>query len=74
MKNNILKFYIAATYFFSTIVMFAQDPGTDTDSGPGLESTDPAAPIDDYIWVLAAIGLFFVYMKFRAMHKKSIQN
>jgi len=73
MKNNIVKFYIAATYFLSTVVMFAQaDPGTDTD-GAALESTDPA-PIGDYLWVLAIIGLVLVYLKFKAIHKKSIQN
>ena len=67
MKNNLLKYYIAAFYFCSTFVMFA-DPGVDDEAG-GLEDVDPA-PINDYIWVLAAIGMLLVFLKFRAMYKK----
>jgi hypothetical protein len=53
--------------------LFAQ-PGTDSD-GASLEGNDPAAaPIDDYVWVLAVIGLLFVFMKFRAIYKSKIQG
>ena len=45
--------------------MFAQQPGNE-DNNKGLESADPAAPIDGYVWVLAAIGLAYVYLKIRA--------
>ena len=66
MKNNLLKYYIVAFYLCSTFVLFAQ-PGTD-DTGGTLEGGDaPAAPIDDYVWVLAAIGLLFVFFRFRAL-------
>lgn len=75
MKNNILKYYIAASYFCSTFVMFGQtDPGTGTPGG-SVEDTDPATtPIDDYIWVLALVGLFFVFLKFRGMQKNRIKG
>ena len=73
MKNNVLKFYIAATYFCSTFVMLAQDPGTGTD-GDTLEGADAPAPIDDYVWVLALLALLFVFMKFRAIQKNRIQD
>lgn len=69
MKTNVLKYYIAAVYFCSSFALFAQ-PG-DGDTGGGLEGGDPAAPIDDYVWVLALIGLLFVFYKFRAMHKQA---
>ena len=73
MKNNVLKFYIAAIYFCSTMVMFAQ-PG-DGSNGDPLEGPDPGAPIDDYGWVLAIVGLFFVFMKFRGLvQQKSLQK
>ena len=67
MKTNLLKYYIAAFYLCSTFVMIAQEtPGTDDTEG-GLESTDPpAAPIDGYVWVLAAIGLVYVFLRLRA--------
>jgi hypothetical protein len=65
MKNNVLKYYIATFYLCSTFVTFAQ-PGTDDDTG-GLEGGDtPAAPIDGYVWVLAALGLVYVFLRLRA--------
>ena len=66
MKTNVLKYYIAALYLCSTFVTFAQQPGTD-DNNSGLEGADtPAAPIDDSVWVLAAIGLVYVFLRLRA--------
>jgi len=81
MKNNLLKYYIAALYLCSTFVMFAQ-PGTGngTPTGDGsLEDTGatdvtPGAPIDDYVWVLAVVGLIFVFMKFRAIQNQKIKG
>ena len=78
MKNTILKYYIAVFYFCSTFIMFAQ-PGTGnggTGEG-GLEGdgdATPGAPIDDYVWVMAGIGLLFVFLKFRAMHKQGANS
>lgn len=66
MKTNLLKYYIAAFYFCSTFVLFAQ-PGTDDDTGT-LQGDEPAAPIDDYVWVLAAIGLVYVFLRLRAFN------
>ncbi len=74
MKNKLLKYYIAAFYFCSTLVMVAQ-PG---DNAPGGLETDgdstPAAPIDDYLWVLALVALVFVFIKLRAIHNKKIRS
>lgn len=75
MKNNLLKYYIAAFYLCSTFVMFAQAPG---DTAPdGIETdgdTTPTAPIDNYVWILALIGLFFVFMKLRTIQNKKIKD
>jgi hypothetical protein len=57
----------------STFITYAQDPGSN-DTGGGLESGDPAAPIDNYVWVLAVVGLLFVFMKFRAIYNTKIQG
>jgi len=73
MKNTLLKYYIVAFYLCSTFVMFAE-PGTGTDNGTPLESEDTPMPINDYIWVLAVLGLIFVFMKFRAIQKNRIQG
>ncbi|HQE33461.1 MAG TPA: hypothetical protein PLZ71_06610 [Flavobacterium alvei] len=72
MKNNLLKYYITAFYLCSTFVMFAQPTADDTTGT--LESGDTPAPIDDYVWVLALIGLFFIFMKFKAMLNNKIQE
>jgi hypothetical protein len=73
MKNTLLKYYIAAFYLCSTFVTFAQPGGNDT--GGGLEDADPApAPIDDYVWALAIVAILFVFMKFRAIQNKKIQE
>jgi hypothetical protein len=65
MKNNLLKYYIAAFYFASTFILFAQEtPGVDNEDG-NMEGAE-VAPIDDYVWVLAVIGLLFVFYRLRA--------
>nr|WP_288837680.1 hypothetical protein [uncultured Flavobacterium sp.] len=56
--------------------MFAQDPGDDSEGG-GLEGDGditPAAPIDDYVWVLALVGLFFAFMWFRSIQSNKIKD
>lgn len=77
MKNKLIHLYIAAFYFCSSFVMIAQQPGSDNDgSNGGLEGdtdTTPAAPIDDYLWVLVLIGLTFAILKFRAIYKQEFQ-
>jgi hypothetical protein len=69
MKNNISKYYITSFIFCYNIAMFAQPaPGNDTGD---LEGTDaPASPIDNYIWVLALVGLIYVFIKLRDFQNK----
>ncbi len=64
MKKNLLKYYIAAFYLFSAFVAFAQ-PGSN-DTGGDLEGGDNPAPIDDYVWFLAALGFVYVFLRLRA--------
>ena len=75
MKNIVSKFYLAVSFLCSTAMLFAQSgPGATSDDEGGLEGADNQAPIGDYIWVLAVVGLVFVYFKFRSMQKNSIQG
>ncbi len=79
MKNNLVKYYIVASYLCTTFVMSAQsDPGTDAIGGGTVETdgmTDvPGAPVGDYVWLLALVGLVFVYMKFKAMQKSEAKG
>lgn len=74
MKNNLLKYYIAAFYILSTFIAVAQ-PGSGSDNGgiddTGAGDTTPSAAIDDYVWVIAAIALVYVFFKLRAFSKQT---
>jgi hypothetical protein len=73
MKNK-LKYFIAVGFFYSTLAVFAQpgegngSTGNDSIEG-GSESDTTGAPIDDYVWVLAGLGLVYVW-KLIAFAKK----
>lgn len=70
MKKNLLKYYyIVALYLCSTLTLFAQALPDETDG-----DTTPAAPIDDYVWVAALVGLLFVFMWFRSVQNKRIKD
>ncbi|MFI0491057.1 hypothetical protein [Flavobacterium sp.] len=69
MKTSLLKFYIIAFYLCSTFVSFAQIGSQDSTND--LESTDaPAAPINDYLWILALCGLIFVFFRLKSYSKQ----
>ena len=74
MKTNLLKYYIAAFYLCSTFIMVAQPGDGNGGTGNGALEGDgdvtPAAPIDDYVWILTIIGLVFAFLKFRAIYKQ----
>ena len=72
MKNIVSKFYIVAAFLCSTAIMFAQP--SDQSDGESLDGQDNQLPISDYLWVLALVGLVFVYFKFRSIQKNSIQG
>ena len=73
MKNNISKIYTTLFFLLVSFVSFAQ-PG-DTDGTPGgLEGGDTPAPIGDYVWVLAIVGIIFVFLTFRAILTTKIKE
>jgi len=81
MKNKRLKFYLVAFYLYSNVALFAQSGLGSTNELGNLEDDDVVKtkevaplPIDDYVWVLALIGLIYVFMKFRTYQKNSIQS
>jgi hypothetical protein len=60
----------------STVILFAQDPGTEAE-GAGLENTsgdNTGTPIGDYIWVLALAVVVFAFLKIRAMQNTRLQD
>jgi hypothetical protein len=73
MKNNLVKFYITAFFLCCSLATFAQ-PGSGSDNGGvddnGSGDSTPAAPIDDSLWILLAIGLVFAFLRFRAIYKQ----
>jgi len=78
MKNNLLKYYTIAFYLCSTFIVFAQPGDGNGGSGDGaLEGggdTTPTAPISDYLWVLALVGLVFAILKIRTLYKNDFQS
>ena len=63
MKNNTKRIILFCLITLSSLNSFAQLPGSENDAN-NLETTD--APIGDYVWVLAAIGLVYVFLRVRA--------
>jgi hypothetical protein len=69
MKTNLLKYYIVLAFFFSSVMLFAQDPGANDAAGTMEETADDttgAAPIDDYVLILAFVGSAFVFFTMKA--------
>lgn len=77
MKNKVSKYYLAAFYLCSTFVLFAEPGDGNGETGDaaleGVGDTTPGTPIDGYVWVLAGLGLFFVFLRLRALTKKQTQ-
>lgn len=62
MKNNIsLKIYSLTFFLFATLSAFAADP---EEAPEDLDGT--AAPIGDYIWIVAVIGFIYIFMKYKS--------
>ena len=59
MKKIVLISYSVFFILLSNpILAQLEDPGDDPET--------PAAPIDNYLWVLGAIGLIYVFLKLRS--------
>ncbi len=73
-KTEKMKKYITTVSFAKITVfifmMFTTFVNAQTDL-PEAPVDEPAAPIDGYVWVLAALGLVFVFLRFRALMKQS---
>jgi len=74
MKTNPLKYYAVAICLCANFVVLAQLPGAQDNNGALEEPETPAAPIDDYLWVLVTIGLLFVLLKLRAIYKQAANS
>lgn len=59
-KILIILFGIFITLLSYPVLAQPEDPGE-----------DPAAPIGDYVWMLAAIGFAYVFYKIRAVTKQA---
>jgi hypothetical protein len=56
------KIAVLAFVLFTTLVNAQTDL-------PDAPEDVPTAPIDDYVWVLALLGLIYVFQRFRGLPK-----
>jgi len=74
MKNNIKILYVIVFSLFSSLTAFAE-PGTEDTNG-NLEGTDVvAAPIDNYVWILALLilgSIFAFYKVWKAQNQQMV--
>lgn len=71
MKNTLLKYSLAVFFFCINFATFAAQPGSGSDTG-NLEAEDaPAAPIDNYLWILVLLGILLAVYVFRNNWKKA---
>jgi hypothetical protein len=69
MKLKLVYIVNSVILFLITSPLMAEepaDPGADPDAAP--------LPIDDYLWILVLVGLIYVYLKFRAIQNKKLQD
>ena len=71
MKNTALKAYILFFFLYSNSIIWA-NPGSENDTS-NLEATDAvAAPIDNYVWLVALMGFALVFRVLKK-HKTEIE-
>lgn len=70
MKKQFNKYYIAFFIMCFNFVLFAE-PGTGNSTND-MENVDaPAAPINEYLWILAVVGVVFAFYLLKKNRKKS---
>jgi hypothetical protein len=65
MKKSILILANVYLLLVSSSIFAQADPGADPDA--------PAAPIDDYVWMLALVAITFAILKFKAIYKQNLR-
>jgi hypothetical protein len=65
--NKIQKIFYTFLFLICINTAFSADPPDFDDDVVDA----PATPIDGYIWVLAAIGLVYVFLRLRTFAKES---
>lgn len=74
MKNILSKAYVVLFFLLVSFITFAAElPGDEAD-GDSIEGADVPMPIRDYVWILALLGILFVFIKFREIHKRKINS
>lgn len=67
MKKQTNNLYITFFFLCVNFSLFAE-PGSGNSTGD-IETTDVAAPIDSYLWMLVLVGLMYVFLKLNAKQK-----
>jgi hypothetical protein len=71
MKKYITTAFTKIVLLFFVLCTTLVQAQTDLPDAPDDTAT---APIDDYVWFLAFIGLIYVFMKFRDLQNKKMHR
>lgn len=69
MKLKLVNIVNSIILFLITSPLLAENP-----ADPGEDPDPQVAPIDNYVWVLALVGLILIFLKFRAIHNKKLHS
>jgi hypothetical protein len=72
--NSMIVKYLfpLALFLFTSFPVMASELDEDGDPGNFEDFGDPGAtPISDYWWVLALIGIYFIYKKYQVLQKQA---
>jgi hypothetical protein len=69
-SNNKWIIAVVLTVLFQ-MTIFAGNPGDFGGTDDTNPTDTPAAPIDNYVWVLMGIGIGFAFYKYRKLQAKS---
>lgn len=71
-NSTLVKYLFPLVLFlFTTLPVLATELDDDGDPGGFEDLGDPGqAPISDYWWVLALIGIYFIYKRYQMLQKQ----
>lgn len=73
MKNSILKytFFNKSITYMLVLMLSVTTAFAQTDLPDEPDDLTPATPIDDYFWLVALVGILYVFYKLRKLQRQT---